>query len=65
MKKIEITKTLIVKRDAKINSLCIQDIINCLCEQWGFDSESIDFGDFIKDVKRGVTYFNTSRPLFF
>ena len=61
----EITKPLAVKRDAKINSLDIQDIMDCLFNEWGFTSETIEIGDFIFDKKRNTTFFNVSRPLFF
>ena len=63
--KNEITKPLIVKRDAKIKSLKISDIIEALSEQFGFSAGEIEFGDFILDKEHGTTYFNTSRKLFF
>ena len=62
---IEITKPLVVKRDAKIKTLNIEDIIEALSIQFGFDSEDISFGDFIFDKKHNTTYFNTSRKLFY
>lgn len=62
---IEITKPLAVKRDAKIKTLDMQEILNALSEQFGFDSEDISFGDFIFDKKHNTTYFNTSRKLFY
>ena len=61
---IEITKPLVVKRDAKINTLNISDIIEVLSTQFGFDVEDISFGDFIFDEKHNTTYFNASRKLF-
>ena len=61
----EITKPLAVKRDAKIKTLDMQEILNALSMQFGFDSEDIAFGDFIFDKKHNTTYFNTSRKLFF
>ena len=61
----EITKPLAVKRDAKIKTLDMQEILNALSEQFGFGSEDIAFGDFIFDKKHNTTYFNTSRKLFF
>jgi hypothetical protein len=63
--KNEITKPLVVKRDAKIKTLDMQEIIEALSEQFGFSAGEIEFGDFISDKERGTTYFNTSRKLFF
>jgi len=62
---IEITKPLAVKRDAKIKTLDMQEILNALSMQFGFDSEDISFRDFIFDKKHNTTYFNTSRKLFY
>lgn len=61
----EITKPLAVKRDAKIKTLDMQEMLNALSEQFGFGSEDISFGDFIFDKKHNTTYFNASRKLFF
>jgi len=62
---IEITKPLVVKRDAKIKTLNISDIMEALSTQFGFDAEDISFGDFIFDENHNTTYFNTSRKLFY
>ena len=62
---IEITKPLVVKRDAKIKTLNISDIMEALSTQFGFDAEDISFGDFIFDKNHNTTYFNASRKLFY